>query len=101
MMNDLEPIAKFFWDVDFSTVTWEQHRNFIVRRILQYGDLSSLRWLRLKMGDEGLRAWIVTHNGRGLNPRQVRYWALILNIESTLADQWVQTASETNWEKRR
>ena len=100
-MNDLDPIAKYFWDSDISSLKWEQHRNFIVRRVLQYGDLQSLRWLRSRMGDEDLRIWIVTHNGSGLNPRQVRYWALILNIETPLADQWVKSACQTTWERRR
>jgi hypothetical protein len=100
-MNDLDPIAKYFWDLDISSLKWEQHRNFIVRRVLQYGDLQSLCWLRSRMGDEDLRIWIVTHNGSGLNPRQVRYWALILNIENPLADQWVKSACQTTWERRR
>lgn len=100
-MNDLGPINKYFWDADISSLKWEQHRDFIVRRVLQYGDLPSLRWLRSRMGDEDLRLWIVTHNGGGLNPRQVRYWSLILAIETSLADQWVNSAHQTTWERRR
>ncbi len=101
MSVDLQPIARFFWDQDIASLNWEQHRNFIVRRLLQYGDLQSLRWLRSQIGDEGLRDWIVKRNGRGLDPRQIRYWALILNINSSLADEWVETSRKTLWEQRR
>jgi hypothetical protein len=67
---------------------------------MQTGDLQSLRWLRSRLGDAGLREWIVGQNARGLSPRQIRYWALILDIESALADEWVKTASASNWEQR-
>ena len=75
--------------------------NFIIRRILEYGDFNSYRWLRSKMGDEQLRQWVIARNGKGLTPRQIRYWALVLDIDSNLADQWVRTASQTIWELRR
>ncbi len=97
---DLEVVAKYFWDVDFHSIELEQHKNFIIRRILQAGDLESLRWLRTKFGDDILRDWIVSHNARGLSPRQIRYWALILEIDSHLADQWVTEASNSIWGRR-
>ena len=101
MPTDLEPVARYFWDNDVSSITWEQHKNFIIRRILQYGDFQSLRWLRKQLGDKELRNWIITYKGRGLTPRQIRYWALILNIETVLADEWVKSATNTPWEQRR
>jgi hypothetical protein len=100
-MDDFDPVARYFWDADVSSLRWELHRNFIVRRILQYGDLKSLQWLRRQMGDENLRVWIENHQGGGLSPRQIRYLALILNIDSPLADRWVRSASQTVWERRR
>jgi hypothetical protein len=100
MVSNFEPIARYFWDCDSSTLHWEQQRNFKIRRILQYGDKHSLDWLRSQMSDEGLRKWIVTHAGNGLNPRQIRYGALILGIESSLANEWVKRAANSNWERR-
>jgi hypothetical protein len=101
MPIDLEPIARYFWDTDMATLKWEDYKNFIIRRILQYGDFNSIKWLRTQVGDDELRNWIVTRSGRGLTPRQIRYWALILDIDATLADEWVMVASNTLWEKRR
>jgi hypothetical protein len=98
---DLEVVAKYFWDVDVSSIDLERHKNFIIRRIMQSGDLGSIRWLRTKFGDESLRDWIVGHNARGLSPRQIRYWALILDIDPLLADQWVIAALNSIWERRR
>ncbi len=101
MTVDLAPIARFFWDSDFAALSWESHRNFTVRRILQSGDFQALKWLRAQVGDEGLKAWIIARDGRDLDPRQIRYWALILDIDATMADEWVTRAKHTIWEQRR
>ncbi len=100
-MDDIGPFQKYFWDVDISSLTWKKHQDYIVRRLLQFGDLTSYRWLRALMGDEGLRAWIKSHDGGGLNPQQVRYWSLILDIDASLADEWVRSARQTTWNRRR
>jgi hypothetical protein len=101
MASELESIAKYFWDVDFSAISWEQHKNFIIRRILQSGDFQALRWLRSQLGDSALRDWILARNARGLSPRQIRYWSVVLSIDESLANQWVMQAQNTPWELRR
>ena len=98
---NLEPVAKYFWDCDFAALTWQQHQDFIIRRILQHGDINALRWLRAQVSDEALKAWIIAHHARGLSPRHIRYWALMLDIDSALADQWVEASRNSLWEKRR
>jgi hypothetical protein len=100
MSVDLSPVTKFFWDVDNRDLSWEKHPDFIIRRIFQSGDFHAARWLRAQMGDRALQKWLIQHNARGLSPRQIRYWSLILDIDSSLADQWVETAKESIWEKR-
>jgi hypothetical protein len=101
MVTDLKPFARYFWDQELSSLNWEQHQDFIIKRILQYGDLASLRWLRSHLGDEKLRNWIMARKGGGLSPRQIRYWEIILDIKPALADQWVKAANQSIWENRR
>jgi hypothetical protein len=100
-MASLKSFKRYFWDCDVGKLSWDRERDFITRRILQEGDLSALRWLREQWGDESLRNWLITHQGRGLSPRQIRYWALILEIDPDLTDQWVARTSASVWESRR
>ena len=97
---DLTPVSKFFWDIEFYTLNWRQHRDFIIRRILQNGDFLSFCWLRSTAGDPALHDWVLKNQGRGLSPRQIRYWALILDIEPNIADEWVKSSKATIWEQR-
>lgn len=101
MEIDLNPLARLFWDVEFKSLSWELHRDFIIQRVLSHGDLVALRWLRALVGDDELKKWVTARQARGLSPRQIRYFALILEIENALADRWVKDALNTVWEKRR
>lgn len=100
MQVNLQPVLRFFWDFDVSALSWEEHQNLIIRRLLGYGDLAAMRWLRAQMGDDLLRTWIVKRRARGLSPRQIRYWSLILDIDTAQADEWVKTAADSPWERR-
>jgi hypothetical protein len=100
MHIDLRPVQRFFWDFDVAVLSWEEHQNLIARRLMESGDLAALRWLRAQMGDDGLRAWIINRRARGLSPRQIRYWCLILDIDAAQADDWVKTAADSPWERR-
>lgn len=101
MNLNLEPVFKYFWDCDTQSLSWSSHKDFIIRRLLVDGDFNAARWLRKTLGDEYLRDWIIAQGGHGLSPRQISYWALILDIDATLADEWEETASNSIWEKRR
>jgi len=100
MIEELIPFSKLFWDCDFSALDWDEHRDFIIRRILTDGDWNALCWLRAYIGDDALRGWIIQHAARSLSPRQIRYWALVLDIESSLADRWVTETKTLGWEWR-
>jgi hypothetical protein len=75
-----------FWDHFFEQIDFAAHREFFVGRILAAGDWTAIAWLRRTIGDASIREWIVTHEGRGLDPQQLSFWELILDIpESQVA----------------
>lgn len=92
---------QFFWDYDFGSLTWEENHHFIVARILASGDWESITWVRKKVGDAGLRQWIMERQGRGLTPRQLRFWQLILNLPRRDVDAWLAAPERQTWDRRR
>jgi hypothetical protein len=89
-----------FWDYDFQILSWAEHRDFIIRRLLQAGDWQALTWLRGAMGDDELGRWIEQHNGVGLSPRQLRFWELALGLPQPKVNQWVIQARSAPWGQR-
>ncbi len=95
-----EALQPLFWDQDFLALDWEKDRDFIVRRVTQSGDWAAIRWLRSTWGDEHLRSWLLAHSGGRLNPRQLRYWELILDLPAEAVNAWVARAANRPWGTR-
>ena len=72
---------KYFWDVAFEDLSLEKYPRFIAERILNYGDLESVKWLQAVLNKDFIRSVIM--NSRNLNPKTKNYWQLMLgNIGS-------------------
>jgi hypothetical protein len=95
-----ELLRPYFWDTDFDLVSWHEHRDYVIRRILSAGNWDSILWLRGKVDDFALREWIVRHKGRGLSSRQLRFWEVILDLPSAKVDEWLASEGRKLWEGR-
>lgn len=90
----------FFWDYRFDQLTWEGDRELVIRRLLTHGSWESISWLRRKIGDSELRKWLIAHQGRGLSPRQLRFWALVLSLPNRQVSGWMLTRQAEPWSQR-
>lgn len=93
-------LKAYFWDYPFSKLSLSTDRDLVIRRILSNGSWDAITWLRKAIGDEDLRKWILDHQGRGLSPRQLRFWELILDLPKRKVNTWVKVARGTEWHKR-
>jgi hypothetical protein len=95
-----EMLRPLFWDCDFDRLDWLRDRDFVTGRILVHGPWEAICWLRGEVGDEGVRDWIVDHEGRELSRQQIRFWELILDLPADLVATWLQSESRKIWEGR-
>ena len=95
-----EQLRSLFWDYAFSQLSLATDRDLIIRRILINGSWDAVRWLRKRLGDPELRDWLITHRGRGLTPRQLRFWGVLYDLPARQVNQWVKTAQTGVWDKR-
>jgi hypothetical protein len=93
-------VEDLFWDVDRSQLSWDRTRDFITRRILVRGSWQAIEWLRSQLGDEELRKWIIQHQGRGLEPRQLRFWQIAVGIDPAEVDRWIAATASNPWVQR-
>ncbi len=93
-------LNKLFWDYDFDSLSWENDRDLIIRRILESGNWKSIQWLRKTAGDSAILSWIESHKGRGLDARKLRYWGVILNINKRKLNAWINFCKSSPWENR-
>lgn len=93
-------LSGYFWDYSFSKLSWEADRDLITRRLLTEGSWEAVTWVRKHLGDGGLRQWLIAHRGRGLSPRQLSFWSLVLNLPHKQVADWIKTSRNSPWSQR-
>ena len=66
----------FFWDCNSRCLSLDTDADFVVGRLLAEGDWDSIRWLRLRAGDQALCDWLNRYSGRGLSPSKAEILGL-------------------------
>ena len=92
--------AGLFWDLKSESLDLDRHRPQVIQRVLQRGDWEAIQWLRSQVGDDGLREWFVRTGGRGLDPRRLRFWQLVLDLPREDVDKWIETMRKDPWHGR-
>lgn len=102
MLHDPLPaqIRSLFWDLDPRELRWERDQEQIIGRVLASGSWDAVTWLRKRAGDDAVREWIERHQGRGLSPRQLRFWELILDLSHRRVDEWLRSERRQVWDRR-
>ena len=71
-----EMLRKYFWDCSFEDLRLAQYPIFISERVLNLGDMDSLRWLFSKIDKKFLIDLV--NKSRNLNKKTKNYWKLML-----------------------
>ena len=69
---------QLFWDVDFSKLDVKKYPDFIIGRILEYGDKTAVKWMFDNFKTNQIKQTLLTK--RGISYKSANYWALILDI---------------------
>jgi transcriptional regulator with XRE-family HTH domain len=69
-------IAALYWDVELQPRHLVENQQWVLRRVLEFGDLEQNRWVRRYFGDEAV-AEAAQH--RSMSPRVNRFWSLVLS----------------------
>jgi hypothetical protein len=93
-------LRPFFWDYSFSSLSIAKDKDLIIRRLFSSGSWDSVCWMRRQIGDQELREWLIAHKGRGLTPRQLRFWGLVYDLPVRQVNSWVRAIQNGIWANR-
>ena len=71
---------KYFWDTDPATIDVDRKAAYIINRLLQWGRVEELKWLKKNYGVEALR--VVVRRSRELSVKHGNFYSLIYDIPS-------------------
>lgn len=69
---------QLFWDVDFAQLEYKKNADFIISRILEYGDEKDVAWLFSHFKKNQIKQTLLKK--RGISCKSANYWALILGV---------------------
>gem|GEM_PF-3360764 len=95
-----EMLHGLFWDCPFNDLRLPRDQPFVIGRVLTSGSWPQIGWLRQRVGDDGIRQWIGSCAGRPLDPLQLRFWELILDLPTQQVDRWLACRSPNVWDRR-
>ena len=71
-------LKRYFWDVDFPKLQKNFHAQFIIERILEYGNEKAAKWLFQHFTRSEIRRTLTKR--RNISPLSANYWSLILKV---------------------
>ena len=72
-------LKKYFWDVDFAKIDLAQRREYVLKRILEYGDEEAVGRMRKNFNRAEMQAALC--NFRGYSQKSANFWAVIFNVK--------------------
>ena len=70
--------SKYFWDVNPFALDVQQHKAFIIERLLEYGDIDSLTWINKIYTKEDIQD--VVMRSRRITPKTGNFFSLYFGI---------------------
>lgn len=71
-------LKPLFWEVDFRKLKFLKKPDFVIKRILEYGDERAIGWMMQNLNKTVIKDIIC--KTKGLSPRSANYWAVVLGI---------------------
>jgi hypothetical protein len=95
-----EHLRQYFWEYDPDRLSLDESRHTILLRLLQEGGLDAVQWLRHNVEEEEIRTLLARRRGRGISPKRLRFWALLLDLPDAQVDDWIAAERSSPWSRR-
>ena len=73
-------IKRLFWDVDKDRVDVKKHRFYIIKRIMDFGNVEEVRWMMKNYTPEDIIE--VLRKSRGISRKSAYFWSAYFRIPS-------------------
>ena len=71
---------RYFWDIDPASLEVGEYSRYVIERLLEYGDLSSVRWMARRFSHEEIIEVLKT--SRSLSRKRANFWLNVLGVSS-------------------
>ncbi|PIV52238.1 MAG: hypothetical protein COS17_10235 [Elusimicrobia bacterium CG02_land_8_20_14_3_00_37_13] len=72
-------LKNIFWDTNIEKIYANRHSEYIIERILEFGDIKAVKWVFKKYPKTKIIK--VIKNKRGFSKKSISFWAKIFDVE--------------------
>lgn len=72
-------LHKYFWEVDIKKIDKNKSKDYIIARILEYGDIKALRWLLQNYQARSIKN--VLMKSRQFSEKTANFWAQYFDLD--------------------
>ncbi len=73
-----ERTKRLFWDVRKDDVDIDRHRSYIIRRIMDFGNMDDVKWMLETYSQDQIVE--VVRRSKGLSRKSARFWSAYYDI---------------------
>ena len=73
-----EHIKNYLWDVNFDTLSTQEHKKFIIERVLEYGDTEAIDWMNKTYTKDEIVGILKT--SKRISTKTGNFYAIIYNV---------------------
>ena len=71
-------LRKYCWDSDWSLLSVTKHKSYFIERILEYGDLKSIKWLVKTYQLDDIIS--ILKNSQRISAKSANFFGLVYNV---------------------
>jgi len=71
-------LKRYFWDVEFGKIDAEARSQYVLARLLEYGDEKAVSWMKRNFTKHQVED--VLFHYRSVSPQSANFWAVVFNI---------------------
>lgn len=72
-------LYRYFWEVEPEKIDVEERSDYVIHRVMDYGDTEAIRWMKLTYGQRKMEE--VLRSRRGISRQSGSYWATIFGMK--------------------
>ena len=72
---------KFFWDADFAQLKFPEHQNYVLGKLMAYGDIDAIRWILGAFDRAAIRQYLEKKGAVALDRKSYLFWEKVLAME--------------------
>ncbi len=67
-------LKKYFWDCDFAELDFSKHKNYILNRLLYFGDIYAIKFITNYISQDVIKTYLKQKGKLSLNISNLKFW---------------------------